>query len=97
MLLTLEEHVRLPVDVALGVENPQTQYRRDSWVEEHHHKLLYAYALAAKHIARAAEHYKKHYDRQARVLPLAPGERVWRRTNRVGDKGKLCGRWDPDP
>ena len=95
--LMFGRHVRLPVDVALGVENPQTQYRRDSWVEEHHHKLLYAYALAAKSMGRAAEHYKKHYDRQARVLPLAPGERVWRRTNRVGDKGKLCGRWDPDP
>lgn len=46
--LMFGRHVRLPVDIALGVENQQAYYEWDSWVSEHHQHLLYAYSLAAK-------------------------------------------------
>ncbi|KAG1960383.1 interleukin-1 receptor accessory protein-like 1-A [Pimephales promelas] len=80
--LMFGRHVRLPVDVALGVENQHARYSWDSWVGEHHQHLLYAYSLAAKSMGQAADQYKKQYDRRAKSLPLAPGERVWRRNRR---------------
>lgn len=33
-------YVRLPVDVELGVDNPQVRYERDSWLGEHHEQLI---------------------------------------------------------
>lgn len=32
-----------------------------------------------------------------KALPLVPGERVWQRNRRDGGRGKLCGKWDPEP
>lgn len=95
--LMFGRHVRLPVDVALGVENQHARYSWDSWVGEHHQHLLYAYSLAAKSMGQAAEQYKRQYDRKAKSLPLILGERVWRRNRRDGGRGKLCGKWDPEP
>lgn len=55
-------HIRLPVDVALGIENQQVRYSWDGWVAEHHQHVLYAYSLAAKSMGQATELYKKQYE-----------------------------------
>lgn len=90
-------HLRLPVDVVLGVEREQSSKGLTDWVGDHHRKLTYAYELARGRMDKAAERSKSRYDQRANATPLLAGERVWVRDRGRRGLGKLHGVWDPEP
>lgn len=95
--LMFGRHLRLPVDVGMGVVQEQPRGGLVGWVQDHHRKLTYAYGLARDKMARTAERSKRHYDQRANATPLLTGERVWVRNRNRQGQGKLHGGWDPDP
>lgn len=95
--LMFGRHLRLPVDVGLGLNPPQTQFDVTGWVKDHHNKLSFAYNIARQKAADAAAQNKKQFDKKAEALPLVPGERVWVRNRRRERRGKLSTWWDPEP
>ncbi|XP_051279483.1 uncharacterized protein K02A2.6-like [Dicentrarchus labrax] len=95
--LMFGRHLRLPVDVGLGVGPQQMRHDVGGWVQDHQQKLSLAYSLAKQRIESAATQNKQHYDKRAKALPLLPGERVWVRDRNRRGAGKLCTWWDPEP
>uniref|UniRef100_A0A3B3X627 Integrase catalytic domain-containing protein n=1 Tax=Poecilia mexicana TaxID=48701 RepID=A0A3B3X627_9TELE len=95
--LMFGRHLRQPVDVGLGVEQPQSQCDKEGWVKDHHAKLSFAYGLAKQHMAKVAACSKRQYDRKTQALPLAPGERVWVRDRNRKGQGKLHPGWSDEP
>lgn len=95
--LMFGRHLRLPVDVSLGIDQPASTHNWGNWVTEHHQRLTYAFQLAQQKMTSAAAQHKQQYDRQARAAPLVPGERVWLRNRNRQGHGKLCSQWDPEP
>lgn len=75
--LMFGRHLRLPVDVNLGVVDNRPRYDLQGWVSEHHRKLSHAYDWARKKMTDTARHEKQHYDQKAKAYTLLPGERVW--------------------
>lgn len=90
-------HLRLPVDMSLGVDQPLPTYTRGDWVTHHHQRLTYAFQLAQQKMTSAAARHKQYYDRQAKAAPLVPGERVWLRNRNRQGHGKLCSQWHSEP
>ena len=95
--LMFGRNLRLPVDIALGVNPPQEAYSTDGWVANHRDRLSAAYDIARKRTARAATQNKRRYNSRATAPPLLPGERVWLRDRNRRGRGKLCPWWDPTP
>lgn len=94
--LMFGRHLRLPVDVSLGVDQQQPRYDWGDWVANHHQRLSYAFQLAKQKMTLTAAQQKQRYDQRAKASPLLVGERVWRRNHRQ-EKGKLGGQWNPEP
>ena len=90
-------HLRLPVDVGLGVNSQQQPFDLQGWVRDHQTKLCFAYDVARRKAADAASQHKRQFDKNAKALPLIPGERVWLRNRRREGRGKLSTWWDPEP
>uniref|UniRef100_A0AAQ4Q030 Gypsy retrotransposon integrase-like protein 1 n=1 Tax=Gasterosteus aculeatus aculeatus TaxID=481459 RepID=A0AAQ4Q030_GASAC len=95
--LMFGRHLRLPVDVELGVAPHQSRLALSGWVEDHHQKLTLAYKLARERMGHAAERDKRSYDRKAQALSLLPGERVWVRDRNRQGQGKIRSWWNPEP
>ncbi|KAK7945594.1 hypothetical protein WMY93_001322 [Mugilogobius chulae] len=95
--LMFGRHLRLPVDVGLGVNPRQAQFDVPGWVKDHQNRLAFAYSLAQQKAANAASQHKRQFDKRAHALPLVPGERVWVRNRHRQGKGKLSTWWDPEP
>ena len=95
--LMFGRHLRLPVDVSLGVDQLTPKYNWADWVINHHQRLTHAFQLAQQTMTLAAAQHKQQYDQQAKASPLVPGERVWLRNRYRQGQGKLCGQWNPEP
>lgn len=95
--LMFGRHLRLPVDVSLGVNSQQAQLDVQGWVKDHQNRLTFAYSLAQQKATNAASQQKRQFDKRARALPLTPGERVWVRNRQRQGRGKLSNWWDPEP
>ncbi|CAL9687523.1 unnamed protein product [Knipowitschia caucasica] len=95
--LMFGRHLRLPVDVGLGVNPQQTQFSVQGWVGDHRNKLSFAYSLARKKAAGVASQQKRQFDKKAQALPLITGDRVWLRNRKRQERGKLGSWWDPEP
>ncbi|KAK7938602.1 hypothetical protein WMY93_001928 [Mugilogobius chulae] len=95
--LMFGRHLRLPVDVDLGVDSKQPLCDLTGWVEDHHSKLTFAYNIARQKAGSAASQQKLQFDKNAKALPLVPGERVLLRNRRREGRGKLSTWWDPEP
>lgn len=95
--LMFGRHLRLPVDVGLGVNSQQQSFDLKGWVRDHQNRLSFAYGVARRKAADAASQHKRQFDKKAKALPLVPGERVWLRNRRREGKGKLSTWWDPEP
>lgn len=68
--LMFGRHLRLPVDVSLGIEHPLPKFNWGNWVTEHHQRLSHAFHLAQQQMMTATAQQKQYYDRQAKVTPL---------------------------
>lgn len=90
-------HARLPVDMLHEVAPPQQRDDLDGWVKGHHQALLQAYATVRNNVERRNNWNEENYNRNARSLPLLPGERVLMRNFRRQAQGKLAPRWLPTP
>ena len=90
-------HARLPVDMLHEVAPPQQRADLDGWVRTHYHSLLQAYDSVRGNAERRVNWNQKRYDRNARTLPLLPGERVLIRNFRRRAQGKLAPQWLPLP
>lgn len=86
-----------PVDMSLGVGAGQNRMDLKGWVQEHHQKLSWAYALAKKTMDEAATLSKQTYDSKAKATPFLAGQRVLIRDRNRQGRGKLCSWWDPMP
>lgn len=75
--LMFGRHLRLPVDIELGVGPQQSRHQLGGWVKDHQRRLSSAYSIARKRMGESASQQKQHYDRRAKAMPLLPGERVW--------------------
>ncbi|KAL7837443.1 hypothetical protein SRHO_G00271540 [Serrasalmus rhombeus] len=96
--LMFGRHMRLPLDLALGVPRQGEEDGVQEWVKRHHERLTYAYCKVSANSAKAAAKNKRLYDRTARdSLPLLAGERVLVWDNRRRAKGKLGDRWESQP
>lgn len=95
--LMFGRNARLPVEVTLGVWNGREEVSTEEWVQQHHERLVMAYEKAGEQAGRAADRSKVRYDRNAKALPLLPGERVLIRTDRRRKRGKLADRWEAQP
>lgn len=73
--LMFGRHLRLPVDVSLGVAPTQLHQNAVTWVDEHHKRLKSAYDLAHRKMGVTASREKGHYDQKVHAPLLLPGER----------------------
>ncbi len=89
--------LRTPVDMSLGVGVGQNKMDLKGWVQEHHQKLSWAYALAKRTMDESAKLSKQTYDSRAKATPFLAGQRVWIRDRKRQGRGKLCSWWDPMP
>lgn len=90
-------HARLPVDMLHNAAPPQPREDLDGWVQSHHQTLLRAYTTVRNNAERRTQWNQDRYNRNARTLPLLPGERVLLRNFRRRAQGKLAPQWLPSP
>lgn len=95
--LMFGRHLRLPVEVGLGVAYQQPRHDLNGWVKDHQQRLSLAYSWAKQKMGNAASQHKQQYDKRASTLPLLPGERVWVRDRNRKGRGKLGTWWDSKP
>lgn len=95
--LMFGRHLRLPVDIGLGVSPEQHCHDVKGWVRDHQQWLASAYSMARQKMGNVAAQNRQQYDKTAKALPLLPGERVWLRDRNRRGRGKLCPWWDPEP
>uniref|UniRef100_A0A3B3C1W6 Gypsy retrotransposon integrase-like protein 1 n=1 Tax=Oryzias melastigma TaxID=30732 RepID=A0A3B3C1W6_ORYME len=95
--LMFGRHIRLPVDMGMGVGQQECTCNLTGWVHDHHQRLQYAYGVARGKMSVAADREKKAFDRHATAMPLLVGKRVWVRDRNRNRQGKLHGGWDPEP
>uniref|UniRef100_A0A096LXU6 Integrase catalytic domain-containing protein n=1 Tax=Poecilia formosa TaxID=48698 RepID=A0A096LXU6_POEFO len=68
--LMFGRHLRLPVDLSLGVLDTQPRRDLQGWVLEHHQKLSHAYEVARNKMSSAANNEKRCYDKKAKASAL---------------------------
>ncbi|KAL2093598.1 hypothetical protein ACEWY4_010910 [Coilia grayii] len=90
-------HARLPVDMLHDAAPPQHRDDLEGWVRSHHQTLLQAYTTVRNNVERRMQWNQDRYDRNARTMPLLPGERVLMRNFRRRAQGKLAPQWLPTP
>lgn len=95
--LMFGRHVRLPLDLLLGIDRVGGAESIPEWVEQHQERLQFAYRKVSEHLGSAADRNKHRYDKTAQEAPLLPGERVLVRDSRRHGRGKLSDRWEPQP
>lgn len=83
---------RQPVDLLLGTGD-QDDIQTD-WVIEHQRRLREAYSRARTQLEREADQRKNCFDRTANDMPLADGERVYRRKRGILGRNKIQDAWD---
>uniref|UniRef100_A0A3B4ZGR3 Integrase catalytic domain-containing protein n=1 Tax=Stegastes partitus TaxID=144197 RepID=A0A3B4ZGR3_9TELE len=90
-------HTRLPVDLGTGFGPTVETHTLQGWVQQHQKALIHAYQTAKRQSQHQQERDQVRYNRQTKVAPLLPGERVFLRNFRRRARGKLTPRWSPEP
>ena len=77
--LCLGREVRMPLDLIMGLPLEETESRGmpEAFVRDMQEKAADAYALARKHLGRAAERRKATYDIRTREANFGVGDWVW--------------------
>jgi len=78
-LLCLGREVRMPLDLIMGLPLEEREHHgiTDAFVRDMQEKSADAYALARKHLGKAAERRKAAYDIRTRAEDFAVGDWVW--------------------
>uniref|UniRef100_A0A3B3CY36 Integrase catalytic domain-containing protein n=1 Tax=Oryzias melastigma TaxID=30732 RepID=A0A3B3CY36_ORYME len=90
-------HARLPVDWVTGLSSGTSHHTLEGWVKKHHEALQLANQAVKEYSEDKRGPARTRYNRNARLVPLLPGERVLIRNFRWRSKGKLAPRWGSEP
>lgn len=88
---------RLPVDVMMGLENPDGEASLPRYVETLRKRLKDAYRLANANAERARKRQKGNFDLKVRGAVLHPGDRVLVKKVAFKGKHKIEDRWEAEP
>ena len=84
---------RLPVDLLLGSEPPQSSVAYSSFVDSMKQCLKYSYDLASQRSKDAQKSQKRIYDLRTRGNVLYPGDRILVRQVAFQGKHKIADKW----
>jgi hypothetical protein len=88
---------KLPIDQMFEVYEPETTLRKShkEFVSEWHRSMKEAFEIAQENIEKTSSYNKKNYDKRAKAVDLAVGDRVLMRNVRErGGNGKLRNHWE---
>ncbi|KAL7406677.1 hypothetical protein ABVT39_024428 [Epinephelus coioides] len=91
------KHVRLPVGWATSLSPTAETHTLQGWVKQHQKALSHVYQTAKRQSQHQQERDQTRHNRQAKLAPLFPGERVLICNFRRRARGKLTPRWSPEP
>ena len=83
---------RMAIDLLLG--SGKDTPHDDDWVQCHQRRLRDAFEMARAQLIHEADDRKRIYDRHAKDLPLAAGDRVYTRNHRAKGRNKIQDVWD---
>jgi transposase InsO family protein len=85
----------LPVDLILGIDNPNETHKTHSeYVQNLRQRLQESYTLAALNSKKAGERNKLRFDAKVRAAELVEGDRVLIRNVNIRGKHKLADKWE---
>jgi transposase InsO family protein len=88
---------KLPIDQMFEVYEPETALRKShkQYVSEWHRSMKEAFEITQNNICKSQDYNKQHYDKRAKAVDLAVGDRVLVRNLRErGGNGKLRNHWE---
>ena len=91
--LMFNRQPRLPVDLLLGSEPPQSSISYSSFVDSMKQRLKYSYDLASQRSKDAQKSQKRIYDLRTRGNVLYPGDRILVRQVAFQGKHKIADKW----
>ena len=91
--LMFNRQPRLPVDLLLGSEPPQSSIAYSSFVDSMKQRLKYSYDLASQRSKDAQNSQKRIYDLRTRGNVLYPGDRILVRQVAFQGKHKIADKW----
>ena len=91
--LMFNRQPRLPVDLLLGSEPPQSSIAYSSFVDSMKQRLKYSYDLASQRSKDAQKSQKRIYDLRTRGNVLYPGDRILVRQVAFQGKHKIADKW----
>ena len=91
--LMFNRQPRLPVDLLLGSEPPQSSIAYSSFVDSMKQRLKYSYDLASQRSKDAQKTQKRIYDLRTRGNVLYPGDRILVRQVAFQGKHKIADKW----
>ncbi|XP_063952150.1 uncharacterized protein K02A2.6-like [Lytechinus pictus] len=96
--LMFGRHGRIPLHFSTpSLMVDQTPPLSTEWAKDHCSKLKFVHKLAQGSAAQAADRQKMLYDRKAKEVPLADGERVLLRNHNPRKDKKIGPFWKPNP
>lgn len=85
----------LPVDLILGIDNPnETHQTHSEYVQNLRQRLQESYTLAAENSKKTGERNKLRFDAKVRAAELVEGDRVLIRNVNIRGKHKLADKWE---
>ena len=85
----------LPVDLILGIDNPNETHKTHSeYVQNLRQRLQESYTTAAPNSKKAGERNKLRFDAKVRAAELVEGDRVLIRNVNIRGKHKLADKWE---
>lgn len=88
---------RLPIDLILGITDPEEEISYTKYVEHLKKRFQDAYKLATKEADKARDIQKQRYDKYVRGATLNVGDRVLVKTLAHTGKDKLADLWEQRP
>ena len=92
--LMFGRHPRLPIDLAMGIQDNNDDGDVPQYVKQLKEKLEHAYKLASQEGERASGRHKKNYDRRVRGATVTVGDRVLVRKVALQGRQKLANKWE---
>lgn len=85
----------LPVDLILGIDNPnETHQTHSEYVQNLRQRLQESYTLAVENSKKTGERNKLRFDAKVRAAELVEGDRVLIRNVNIRGKHKLADKWE---
>ena len=94
--LVFGRHPRLPLDIALGLENGEDHRSYTDFVKSLRKRLEDSYRIASEAADHSRAQQKKLYDSRIRGAMIQVGDRVLVRALAFDGKHKLADRWEED-